>query len=530
MKRLLVFFFILFPAICYPAIYSVKECNIDISVKKNAEIYIKEDVTYSFPQKVTEIKRIIPLIAKDLKGKSFRIFLYDIEVLGHKYTIQKGEFYKIILIRSGQEGFLGDVKVRFHYKIYGTIIDLKDFLNLYFTIRAYHYDSSIDRITFFIFLPDNFIAKEEDLLLMLNDREVSKELLNVSIDRGYIYGKVEKPIPKDGVIDFYLNLPVGLIKPGRLTEIELYLKEKKVYLIPLFVFLTAFIIWWFFGKDETTARVIHYKPPKDLNPAIAGYLFNDRADNRDLISLIFYWAKEGIISIEEVDDPLSIIFKSKDYIIKREKLLPLSAKPFEWIIFNGLFPYNVKVIRLSSLKDNFYQVMEQARKELENYIHSMDLYRKGSREIGKVFKYLSLAVFSMAVGFLFFKQWDWGISLSFSSAVLFLFSLIMPKKSSYGKNMYEILIGFKDFLEKVERPRIEKMISKNPEYFNEILPYAIALGVADKISKKFDGLFSKPPDWLSTASKDRSLFNFPLIVDMVIDDFFKLFLTISTSK
>ncbi len=530
MKTLFLFFFVFFPVLSSSAPYSIKDCGIDLSLKKNGEIYVKEDIVFNFPVYGRDIIRRIPLVSRDVKGNITKLYVYDIEVFGQKYSIEKKKSSKLIKIKNESPGFIGDVKIRVQYKIYGAITDFRDFLNFSYSFRSNEYGGSFEKVTFFIFLPDNLVINEEDIFLLSDNKESRKDLFSVYSDKGYIYGKSEKVITDNEPINIYLNLPNPLVKLEKITNFRLYLKEKEVYLIPFMVFIISFVIWWFFGKNETISRIVHYKPPKELNPAIAGYLFNDRADNRDLISLLFYWAKEGFITIEEVEDPLSVIFKSKDYLLKMEKILPLDAKPFEWIIFNGLFPYNVKVIRLSSLKNNFYQIMEQARKELENYIHSMDFYHKSSKKLGKLFRYISILGVFGGIWFFILKQEDIGFSLFISALILFLFSFIMPKKSSYGQSVYEIILGFRDFLEKVERPRIEKMLSKNPEYFNEVLPYAVALGVADKISKKFDGLFSKPPEWYSTIQRDKTIFNFPIYVDLVLDDFFKLFMVLSKTK
>jgi len=41
--------------------------------------------------------------------------------------------------------------------------------------------------------------------------------------------------------------------------------------------------------------------PDNITSAEAGFFIDDKTDNRDLLSLIFYWAAKGCIEIEETE-------------------------------------------------------------------------------------------------------------------------------------------------------------------------------------------------------------------------------------
>ena len=60
--------------------------------------------------------------------------------------------------------------------------------------------------------------------------------------------------------------------------------------------------------------------------------------------------------------------------------------------------------------------------------------------------------------------------------------------------MLERLLGFEEFLERVESDRFERMV-KTPEMFKKFLPYAIAFGVEKKWAAAFEDLYTEPPDW-----------------------------------
>src|SRR5690606_16305827 len=96
-----------------------------------------------------------------------------------------------------------------------------------------------------------------------------------------------------------------------------------------------FYAWTVFGKDNYILKVVHYFPPKDLDPAMAGYLINDQEDSSDLISLIPYWGAEGLISLEEIEK--KGFFGKVDTLLKKLKDLPVEAKSYEKVLFDGLF-------------------------------------------------------------------------------------------------------------------------------------------------------------------------------------------------
>ncbi len=82
-----------------------------------------------------------------------------------------------------------------------------------------------------------------------------------------------------------------------------------------------------------------------------------------------------------------------------------------------------------------------------------------------------------------------------SMAVLALFKKIMPKRTPFGTEMLGKLKGFKRFLETAEKPQLESLVTQNPEYFYNILPYTYALGVSDVWIKQFETIAIQAPTW-----------------------------------
>lgn len=71
----------------------------------------------------------------------------------------------------------------------------------------------------------------------------------------------------------------------------------------------------------------------------------------------------------------------------------------------------------------------------------------------------------------------------------------LPRRTAYGNEILGKIEGFKNFLETAEKEQLEAMVTKNPTYFYNILPYTYVLGVSDKWIKKFEVISMQAPTW-----------------------------------
>jgi uncharacterized membrane protein len=83
-----------------------------------------------------------------------------------------------------------------------------------------------------------------------------------------------------------------------------------------------------------------------------------------------------------------------------------------------------------------------------------------------------------------------------SGLIVVVFGWFMPSRTVRGTRELEKVLGFQEFLTRVESDRLERMV-KTPEMFERFLPYAMALGVADAWARAFEGIYKEPPQWYS---------------------------------
>ena len=75
----------------------------------------------------------------------------------------------------------------------------------------------------------------------------------------------------------------------------------------------------------------------------------------------------------------------------------------------------------------------------------------------------------------------------------------MPARTVAGARTLEKVLGFSEFLERVDKERFETVV-KTPEMFERYLPYAMAFGVEKKWAAAFRDIYLEPPTWYAGSS------------------------------
>jgi uncharacterized membrane protein len=142
--------------------------------------------------------------------------------------------------------------------------------------------------------------------------------------------------------------------------------------------------------------------------------------------------------------------------------------------------------------------MKIAKEELEMEIDREDYYVKNSRGLGYAIGFVGLILMGVG-GYFLLKNWGFGIwknlSLVISGIITLPFAFYMAKKTKKGNALYAQLAGFKEFIKKVEQPRLEQFLKEDPQYFDKVLPFAIVFNLTDNWKDKLKNLDVPPPNW-----------------------------------
>ena len=497
----LTLFLVLISTKAFAEYFYIKNYSSEIYIHKNSIIDIRETIKVHFNYPRHGIYRFIPYEYEYTNTNSskkkrvlVRLHIFNIETPGFKNKI----YYKNgnVVIRIGNPNIYlrNDVNYIISYSIDGAIRFFKNSSLFLLNVIGTKWKVPINSSSFEIVLPKlKDYSKIRYAIYSGYPGSKNKES-NVTFENGILSCTINrKLLPHQGVTVF-IAFPKGyLTKSGVVLQMKLFIYENRVFFLPLFVFIALLAVWLIIGKDEKAAIMTYYKPPEGVTPAEAGLLIDDKIDNRDLISLIYYWASKGYLEIEETESKTSL-FKKKDFILKKLKDLPEDAKEFELIIFKGLFPGMIRTVRISTLKDKFYKTMSYAKESLNRYIKGKKVYERGTRGLSAFLMISSIFI----LGYAFTKtaqDTKSFIALLLTAIIVFIFGKIMPKKTKKGLEAYAAIRGFKEFMDKVEENRLKKLLDEDPEYFYNTLAYAISFGEHKKWASKFSALVSEPPRW-----------------------------------
>jgi uncharacterized membrane protein len=163
-----------------------------------------------------------------------------------------------------------------------------------------------------------------------------------------------------------------------------------------------------------------------------------------------------------------------------------------------------EVTRLSSLKNRFYTAIPAIRQDIKSQLRKKGMYLldPDSANGYSLFGAVLIVVPFLMLQFLWNKEVFGSIALvigcGFISAILWwLFAREMTAKTVKGGRTRIAILGFQEFMNRVDADRLKRM---PPDTFEKFLPYAMALGVEHQWAQAFAGIVKDPPTWYASPS------------------------------
>ena len=301
--------------------------------------------------------------------------------------------------------------------------------------------------------------------------------------------------------DVYIAKGV-LSQPSKLTEAMWFLRSNMIVLLPLWAFVVMFTLWWTKGRDPKPDISVApmYEPPKDMTPAEVGSLMDDAVNPRDITSTLVDLAVKGYIKIEETESKV-LLFSHRDYTF--HSLKPegswSSLEAHERAVLKNMFAGGVTEIRLSDLRNQFYVAIPTIKDNILSELKGKGMY---SVDPESAHAYVLAGVLFTAAPFILLQVF--GTTSLFESPglliaaailailIIFLFARIMSAKSAKGVHTKIEILGFQEFINRVDADRLKRM---PPDTFEKFLPYAMALGIENRWAKAFQGIVQNQPTW-----------------------------------
>jgi Predicted membrane protein (DUF2207) len=485
----------------------IQSFDATIDVRPDGSILVEEVISPRFTGSWNGILRNIPIQYRTPQGLNYTLQL-DVEAITDgggaplRYESSRERHYRKLKIWvPGAADATTTVKIR--YRVGNGLRFFEEHDELYWNVTGDEWDVPIESASAFVRLPGGvsgiratafrgaYGSTEQAEAVVEPDgvRVRAIEGLNfregLTAVVGWDPGIVHRPTAVEKTADaVYSNLPL---------------------VIPVLVFFGMWRLWRSRGKDPQLAPIAtRYEPPANMTPAELGTLVDGKPDMRDITATIVDLAVRGFVHIEESGSEGFLgLFSSKDYrfTLKRPRSDWQSLRPHESDLLEAMFGSSDDAVSLSALKNKFYKHLPELRNQLYGGLVSGGFYTGRPDRvrllyiIGGAVGGGLLAAASGSLMSAFGMQPAAGIVAGvLSGLIVVLFGWFMPSRTVQGTRELEKVLGFQEFLSRVEADRIDRTM-RTPETFEKFLPYAMALGVAENWAKAFEGISTQPPQW-----------------------------------
>ncbi len=307
--------------------------------------------------------------------------------------------------------------------------------------------------------------------------------------------------------------PGLILRPGWVAQTILFLRSNWMLGTSLIVFGIMFGLWFVRGRDPRRRPIApQYAPPEELTPAEIGTLLDNSADIRDITATLVDLAVRGYLQIEEKEErKLLGLIPSRAYSFNLRKPSAewQALRPHEQALLEAMFSGGARrSVDSSDLEHRFFAHLPGIRARIFDRLLEHRYYTRRPDRLRATFVGIGIALgIALAIGGSLLSG-AWGLSplpallgAFLSAASIVGFGWIMPARTVRGARALEGVLGFEDFLLRVEGDRLRRL-DKSPELFEKYLPYAMALGVEKSWARAFEDIYRQPPEWYRGSHSD----------------------------
>jgi uncharacterized membrane protein YgcG len=535
--------------------------DVNIAVKIDNTYDVKESLVRQYGESppMHGIERMIDLrpeviyeYAGQVVSRKYRVIVDSVHVNQPCEVFREGDFFGIRI--GDPDVYVNGQTIPYEISYTYDAGDdrVSEFDMLYFGIIGNDWDVPIENVSFHISMPKEFDASKMGFSVGSDGaRGYNPETLEFETQGNEITGRFYGILAPGEGIWIRIELPEGYFVGARTEEDAL-----AGFFVTFFCITGAvFVLFLIFRRKEKPVVTVEFYPPEGMTSADVGFVVDGLVEDRDVVSLLIYWADRGYIEIHEGK-------KKKEMIFKRIGDLPEDANEYEKLMFSNLFS-NGDETSTTKLQYRFYGTISATKTRIRTKyeLESNRVFQKTSQLLQNVI--CMLAAFPLAGMFgLTFYSWDgeWTSSVIIGIIVFFiayacskkfvrlenrweseklsaktgsvigwvaataglygvvmllsyqtfgkwvwfaplcgvLMTLMAPffrKRTAQGNLWLGRILGLKNFINTVEAKKLKMLVEEDPTYFYNVLPYAYVLGISDKWAKQFEKIAIEPPSW-----------------------------------
>jgi Predicted membrane protein (DUF2207) len=479
-----------------------------IRVDRDGGVDVAETITARFSGSWNGIYRAIPVKYRTPQGFNWTLGV-DLESAtgeGNQplqtETSREGHYIKYKIWVPGAQDATRTVVLR--YRATNGLRFFEDHDELYWNVTGDEWDVPIEAASATIELP----AGTEGIRAIAFNGVYGSTARDAAVEIGERSVRIVMPHR----LDFHegLTAVVGwnkgvVAEPTRADRAAGFLRSNWPLAIPIPIFFGAFTLWRRRGRDPRRRPIsVQYEPPEGLTPAEVGTLLDHSADMRDVTATMVDLAVRGYLKFEERDErKLFGLIGEREYVLHRLK--PRSEwgglAAHERKVLEGIFEDDVESVELSELENEFYKDLPGIKDGIFDRLLRHRFYRarpdkvRGWWMFGGVFLGALVAVGGGALAArVSLTPVPFVVAGVLTGIILLAFGSVMPARTDAGARALEKVLGFEEFLRRVEADHFEHVV-KTPELFDRFLPFAMAFGVEKKWAKAFEDIYREPPTW-----------------------------------
>ena len=483
--------------------------DVELQVLASGDLLVTETIRPRFEGSWNGLERQIPVDYRTPQGFNYRLILDKVSATDEQGTPLKLESSRERHYRNVRVWIPGAADATktlvLKYRIRNGLRFFEDHDELYWNVTGAEWDVPIERASARIILPAPVTGVKA--LAFTGAYGGRDQDAGVEIGGPIVTMSTRRPLGFREGLTAVVGWNKGFVQePDALDQTRWFLRGNWPLGLPLLVLAFLYSLWHRCARDPKRRPIaVAYEPPDGMTPAEVGTLVDHATDPRDITATLVDLAVRGFLRIEEQHEPqLFGLWTNRDYVFHRVRSRSEETvfKPHETHLVSALFSDSVAPsVGMSDLENRFYRSLPGIHDAVFRTLQDRRCYLSRPDKVKQAYWTAGLFVMLAGAGggvmlaqYLDMQELPFILAAMLSGLIVLGFSWIMPARTIHGTRTLEKVLGFEEFLTRVEADRFSRVI-KTPELFETFLPYAMALGVEQNWVRAFETIVTQPPAW-----------------------------------
>jgi hypothetical protein len=467
------------PAIAWERTPVIEQMDVRITVGKGATLFVTETIEAEANSPQVFMLRTIPLRTPD--GRLVRV--RDVTArdgLGDTVKIDVREREDVVEVRPGTIGAEdpSQVRLQLSYTVYRALRTSGAVDSLDWIVAPNEWKGHVKKLNVEVHFPSSLrVTKVVHATLTKSDATPIRAR-TIQAHRRVI---LEAPLPVKAEESARLTVvwPSGHVnfatpEPPAPWPWWMRLPLSGAWIVPGSLLVLTALLWTTSRSRAGRATVARYAPPAGLRPGEAGVVIDGRIDAEDVVASVVDLATRGYVTLERAPGSFDVMVT-----VTRPWVSAPDVRPWEAVLLANVFTSpGLSSIPLSALRAP--RDTASIREALSADLAERGFFATAPLALRRAGRWVAFIVAAIWVQLAWLDRADAAtISAGVATGVvLWLLAGVIAAGglTEQGRRAREALRGFREFLARVDTPRLERLPAGA---LDDHLPWAVALGVTE---------------------------------------------------